>query len=131
MITELHDLSKYRLERACECLNDAKLLLENKRYNGAANRSYYAIFQAMRAVLALDGIDMKKHTGIMGEFRKLYIKTGVFNSRMSDIISALFKSRQDSDYDDFYVISIEETCEQVADAEYFLDNVKVFLDTKY
>ena len=41
------------------------------------HRSYYAIFHAMRAVLALDGIDMKRHSGVMSEFRRLYIKTGI------------------------------------------------------
>ena len=39
-------------------------------YRSAANRAYYAIFHAMRAVLALDGVDMKHHSGIISEFRK-------------------------------------------------------------
>ena len=52
-------------------------LLRDDDCKGAANRSYYAIFHAMRAVLALDGIDMKRHSGVMSEFRRLYIKTGI------------------------------------------------------
>jgi len=41
------------------------LLLAGESYRSAANRAYYAIFHAMRAVLALDGVDMKHHSGII------------------------------------------------------------------
>ena len=49
------EISKVRFDHAKECLRDAKLLLAGESYRSAANRAYYAIFHAMRAVLALDG----------------------------------------------------------------------------
>ena len=55
------EISKVRFDHAKECLRDAKLLLAGESYRSAANRAYYAIFHAMRAVLALDGVDMKYH----------------------------------------------------------------------
>ena len=64
-------LSKARLEQAGDCLRAAKTLLGIEDFKGAANRSYYAVFHAMRAVLALDGIDRKHHSGIITEFRRL------------------------------------------------------------
>ena len=78
----------------------------------------------MRAVLALDEIDMKHLSGIISEFRRLYIKTKIFDTKLSTIISALFDIRTDSDYDDFYVISKEEVKEQLDNAEYFLNEIK-------
>ena len=39
--------------------------LKQGNYESAANRSYYAVFHAMRAVLAFDEIDMKRHSGII------------------------------------------------------------------
>lgn len=69
------EISKVRFDHAKECLRDAKLLLAGGSYRSAANRAYYAIFHAMRAVLALDGVDMKHHSGIISEFRKRYMKT--------------------------------------------------------
>lgn len=95
-------ISKVRFEKAEECLADAKLLLERESYKSAANRSYYAVFHAMRAVLAYDGYDSKKHSGIIAEFRRLYIKTGIFESGMSDTIRSLFDLRTDSDYNVFF-----------------------------
>ena len=43
---------KYRLERAKEVLNTAEVIFDIKDYRSANNRAYYAIFYAIRAVLA-------------------------------------------------------------------------------
>ena len=88
-----------------ECLRDAKLLLAGESYRSAANRAYYAILHAMRAVLALDGVDMKHHSGIISEFRKRYIKTGVFDISLSGLSSELSDVREGSDYNDFFIVS--------------------------
>lgn len=123
-------LSQARFEHALECLNAAESLLSTDNYKSAANRSYYAIFHAMRAVLAFDEIDMKHHSGIISEFRKLYIKTGIFDIKLSQIISLLFDIRTDSDYDDFFVISKEEVEEQIANANFFLDTIEKYISHK-
>ena len=122
-------ISKVRFEKAEECLADAKLLLERESYKSAANRSYYAVFHAMRAVLAYDGYDSKKHSGIIAEFRRLYIKTGIFESGMSDTIRSLFDLRTDSDYNDFFVASKADVAAQVKNAEHFVEQVKKYLAT--
>ena len=75
------DLALYRLEKAENCLNDAKLLLKNESYMAAANRAYYAIFHSARAILALDGEDRKRHSGVISYFQKHYIKTQIFEKR--------------------------------------------------
>ena len=108
------------MEHAAECLSAASSLLLSGNYKSAANRSYYAVFHAMRAVLAYDEIDMKKHSGVIAEFRRLYVKTGVFDGDMSKTISVLFDVRTESDYDDFFIISKEDVIQQVESAQYFL-----------
>lgn len=129
-IEEKKALSSVRLEHAAECLAAAKNLLDAGNYKSAANRSYYAVFHAIRAVLAYDEIDMKKHSGIIAEFRRLYIKTGIFSSDLSKIISVLFDIRTESDYDDFFIISKEEVVEQVNNAQYFFDKITEYLKAK-
>lgn len=123
-------LSEARFDHAKECLDAAKSLLASSNYKSAANRSYYAIFHAMRAVLAFDEIDMKHHSGVISEFRKLYIKTNIFDIKLSQIISVLFDIRTESDYDDFFIISKSEVQEQIENAEYFLTEIEKFLLTK-
>ena len=53
------DLCRYRLEKTQELLEAAKTTLSLQLYETAANRSYYAIFHAVRALLALEGKDSK------------------------------------------------------------------------
>lgn len=123
-------LSKLRLYNAKERLAFIPGILELGDYKTAANRAYYSVFYAMRAVLALDGIDSKKHSGIISEFRKNYIKTGIFSPEMSDIIAGLFNVRSLSDYDDFYVISKEKVTKQFENAQYFVAAVENYLKDK-
>lgn len=123
----LKDLSDYRLEQAKQCIKAAKLLLDNNDYMGAANRSYYAVFHCMRSVLALEQVDFKRHSGVSSHFRNKYIKTGIFDSKLSDIITDAFEIRNDSDYDDFFVVSKEEIEKQLENAELFYDTIKKYL----
>ena len=39
-------------------------------------------------------------------------------------------SRNDSDYDDFFIVSKEEVAEQIKDAELFLVKIKEYVSTK-
>lgn len=128
---EMKALSRVRLENAKERIEYAHKILEIGDYKTVANRSYYAVFAAMRAVLALDGFDSKKHSGIISQFRKEYIKTGLFPIELSGIIDALVEIRQGSDYDDFYIVSKEEIVEQLHNAEKFVKETEKFLTNKY
>lgn len=125
---EKRALSTARIKHAEECISSARELYATGNYKSAANRSYYAAFHAMRSVLAFDEIDMKHHSGILSEFRRRYIKSGIFGSEYSDILSALFDVRTDSDYDDFFIISKEDLAIQLENSEKFLKAVKDYLN---
>ncbi|MBQ8209476.1 MAG: HEPN domain-containing protein [Clostridia bacterium] len=116
---------------AKERISFAGQIMELGDYKTVANRSYYAVFAAMRAVLALDGFDSKKHSGIIAEFRKNYLKTGILPKELSFIIDSLVEIRQGSDYDDFYLISKEEVTEQYHNAVKFVNTVEKYLTEKF
>ncbi|WP_418460929.1 HEPN domain-containing protein [Dialister succinatiphilus] len=48
------------MEMAKERLDSAHILLEHHNFKDSIGRSYYAMFTAVRAILALDGVDFKK-----------------------------------------------------------------------
>lgn len=127
---EFYELSKYRIDKAHECLEDAKIMLSHERYPNCATRSYYAMFHAMRAVLALDGLDFKKHSAVMGKFRERYIKTKIFDVSFSKMIGDAFDIRGDSDYEDFFLVEKEEVVAQLQNAEMFVAAVKTYVDSK-
>jgi uncharacterized protein (UPF0332 family) len=109
-------IPKLEIEKAKNALEEAKILFGSEKYYGAANRSYYAAFHAMSALLIHDGYSMKKHSGVISKFRELYIKTGVFDISMSEQIAALFKLRTECDYDAFYVVAKSDVEEQIESA---------------
>ena len=125
---ENYSLAIYRLEKAAVCLNDAKLLLESNSYMAAANRAYYAIFHSARAMLAIDGEDRKRHSGVISYFHEHYIKSGLLDKHYSYILQNAFEVRQESDYEDFYVISKEEAVQQISNAEEFVTRIKQYID---
>lgn len=125
------ELSKTRLDIAKERIDYADKILEIGDYKTVANRSYYAVFSAMRAVLALSGYDSKKHSGIIAEFRKEYLKSGILPKELSEIIDGLVEVRQGSDYDDFYLISKDEVVIQLQKAKIFIATVSDYLKEIY
>ena len=121
-------ISKIRLERAVEFYGDAIALYKEGRYRSAASRLYFSVFQTMRAVLALDGIDRKHHSGIISEFRRLYVKSGVFDREVSSIIATMSLMRHDSDYDDYIPIDKEDLDEMIPKVDKLITEVQNYLE---
>ena len=121
------NLSNHRIAQAKQCLKDAKSLFEKGSYKGAANRSYYCVFHCMRSLLALKNADFRSHKGVITYFREKYIKTNIFNTQLSGIITDLFQMRIESDYDDYYEINKEEVSKQIENAEFFFNQINDYL----
>lgn len=105
----IESFALYRLEKAKETLKSAQILFEVKDYTGANNRAYYAIFYAIRAILALEETDFKRHKDVIAYFNQKYIKPEIFPRKLGSKISQAQRVREDSDYDDKYQISYEKT----------------------
>ena len=125
------ELSKYRFEKAQRCLRSAKILLNDDDYQGAANRSYYAIYNAIRSIFALERVEFRRHSGNISYFRKEYIQSGIFDKSLSKIVGDAFDIRSDSDYDDDVVIDKYEVIEQVENAEKFCKTIERYLEGRY
>ena len=124
------DYAKYRMERAREDLDAAHLLFDAGNYRIANNRAYYAIFHAMRAVLVFDNFDSSKHSGVIAEFRRRYIKEGSFPTEISKMIGSAFTIRNASDYDDMFIASKNDTKEQINNAEYIYKMIEDYINHK-
>lgn len=123
----MDELVKYRLESAKEKLDSAKILLDNEKYKDSIGRSYYAIFTAVRAVLARDSVDFAKHAGVISYFQREYIKTGIFDRKYSTYLQEAFQVRNNCDYDDFYVVAKSDAEEQYARAVEYYGIIKEYL----
>lgn len=121
------DLAYYRLERAKQDLSDAELLYKNNRLLTANNRAYYSIFHALKAVLAIERVDFKKHKDVIAHFNNYYVKTEKFPKIISKKIALASKIREDSDYDDEFLGSNEDTFNQIETARYLIELVEEYL----
>ncbi len=131
MESSVKDLSRYRFDTARSDLKVAKILFDAKEFRASVNRSYYSIFHALRAVLALDGFDSSKHSGIIAYFNEHYVKTGVFEKSISKAVTTAFKLREKSDYQDFYIVSQEEAATQIEKAEQIIAVIEIYLNEKW
>ena len=122
-------LSKVRLERAKELLEEAKDLLDKEAYKSANNRAYYAIEKGLNALLATVEIETSTHNGCLKQFNYHFIHNGNGAFLRDDYQKAATAEhiRNISDYDDFYIASKDETKEQVENAEYLLKKIESYL----
>lgn len=124
------ELSKHRIEQAKEDLVASEMLYNGKLYKSANNRAYYSIFHSIKAVLALEPIDFKRHKDVIAYFNKNYIHPEIFPKNMGRKIVESSKIREDSDYDDEFIVDPEKTQEQIDTANKLIDLVEKYIDEK-
>ena len=128
MQAEMLELSKYRMEKAKECLSDAQDAFEESRSANSINRSYYAMFHATRALLAIDSFDSKKHSSIIGYFNQYYIANSKIEASYYQMLANAFRVRNKTDYDDFYMVNKDEAKKQLENAQAFVGFMVSYID---
>ena len=98
----------YRLERAEESLQEAKLLAEHKHFNTAVNRIYYACFYMVDALLTQNDIKHTSHTGTKSQLHKYFGKSERISRELLVFYGQLFQARQTSDYGDQVIMTKED-----------------------
>lgn len=121
------ELAAYRLERAEEMLKAAEDNLNMEQYRTSLNRSYYAIFHAMRAANILEGYDSSKHSGVIAFFTMTFLKTERMDRNLSKIIKEASYLREKSDYDDFYIAMKADVVKQLSEARKFVNAIQTFI----
>lgn len=120
MNPEMTALIHYRLDRAHESIEEAKLLLENGHFHSSVNRLYYACFYAVSGLLLTEGLSSAKHSGTMALFERHWIKPEKVSRELGRLYRRLFNRRQKGDYDDLVMFL-------PADIETWIGEVKTFV----
>ena len=126
----MRDYSMRRLEKSADDLDTARINYKAEKYDAAANRAYYSVYHAIRAVLALDDIERKKHSGNISYFREHYIATDVFDRLYSETIKNAETLRNEADYDDMKIISAEDAFDVIEKARRFYNAVKEYVENR-
>ena len=125
---ELQALVAYRMQRAGEALDEARIMQRIGHWNTCANRLYYAAFYAVSALLVRDGHRATRHSGTKALFNRHYVKPGVVAKEKGRLYNRLFDLRQEGDYSDFVSLDCETIEPLVSDTADFLDAIRLLLD---
>lgn len=121
MKEETRTLIMYRLKRAHESLEEAKILLDVGHTNTFVNRLYYACFYVVSSLLLIKGLASAKHSGLRSLFHQNFVKHGIVNIEFGQIYDKLFDNRQKADYADLVRFNPDEV-------RHWYDETKKFVD---
>ena len=96
------DYIKYRLQKAIETIAEVETFIENKYWNTAINRMYYACFYAVGALLVKHGIEVSSHSGCRQKFGQFFVLNGKISKELAKHYTELYEKRQKGDYNDFF-----------------------------
>lgn len=113
-------LIAYRVARAEESLDEARLLLDAGHLNTAVNRLYYACFYAISALLMSGGHGSSRHSGVRSLFDAHWVKTGKIPVAQGRFYRGLFNNRQKSDYADLAEFAPTDVRAWLTQAEEFV-----------
>lgn len=125
---EVEVLARYRLAQSKENLEEAEALFQINKFKGSNNRAYYAIFHAIKAILALDQTDFKKHSSVIAYFNKEYISKNIFPRELGKRVSEARFFREKSDYVDFYIVTKEEAQMQIETAKLMIETAEKYIN---
>lgn len=129
-MTDIDVLKAYRFQQAEETLRDATAMIDgNFSPRSIVNRSYYAVFYAVLALFLKEGISIRtsKHSGVISIFDKEFILSGKIDRRFSKILHRLFNARQEGDYKELVIVTIDEASDYVDQASELIGMIKQYL----
>lgn len=127
MNNKQRDEIKAMLSKSKRTLEDARLLLDNERYEAASSRAYYAAFHCIQAILLSKGLTFSKHSGAISAFSRNFLKEGIFPKEFAKHINSLRKHREVSDYAYLQTISKEKAEEDLVNAAKLIEVIEQYL----
>lgn len=94
----------------------------------AINRGYYAMFHVANALLASKGSHASKHSGVLAQITRDYVKTGVLSKEAGRHLLDAFELRQKADYQDFWSVDVQQAEQVLRWAEEFLVSAHTILE---
>lgn len=123
-----NDYSNYRIQRAKESIIEVETLIENRYWNTAINRMYYACFYAVGALLVKNNIEASTHAGTRQKFGQSFVKTGIISRELAKHYTTLFEQRQKGDYNDFFDFDEQTVKSQLPLTKNFIVKIEELLN---
>jgi len=122
-----NDLINNLIQKSHTALEDAKLAMDNERFETANNRIYYAIFYIVSALGYSKDFTTSKHSQLQGWFNKTFIKEKIIDIKYGIIYKEAYEHRIKSDYEFTYKPSKQKVEDLYYRASEFVIDMEKFL----
>ena len=112
------------LEKADKLILELDGARQLKMWSMAANRMYYAMLNALRALFVHDGHSAHTHAGMKSLFGMHYVTTGKISEDLGRLYSQMETLRERADYDCYFEASEEDVEESYVRVKDFVAVVK-------
>lgn len=96
------EMVRLYFEKAWQCWTDAEQAKQLSAWSMCANRMYYALVNAFRALLLQDQHPCHKHNGIKSLVGRYYVVTGELTDQEGKLYSQMETMREKADYDCYF-----------------------------
>ena len=121
-------IARAHLEKAAERLRVAEKLFREGHYEDVVSRAYYAMYHAARAALSMVNAFPKTHEGVVTEFGRRFVLTGIFLKELGKNLADAKAARETYEYSVTATIGRSEAEVILSNAQDFVKEVKKYLE---
>ena len=120
-------LIKLQIEKSHRILGDADAMVEQKRWDIAANRFYYACYHILQGLFISRGLSAKSHDGSLTHLGQDFIMKGMVDKRFGRFFSRMVQVRQKADYNSVAEVTEDEVMEMAPLSHEFVEAIEHLL----
>mgnify|MGYP003330339518 CR=1 FL=1 len=104
--------------------DEAEAAYSLQKWSMTANRMYYAVLNAFRGLLLLDGHPTHSHDGVKRLVGQYYVLTEKISDSEGKLYSQLENMRNRADYDCFFRVSENDVVEKFEKSKQLINKIK-------
>ena len=120
-------LIKLQADKSLRFLKEADDMVQQERWDLAANRFYYACYHMVHAIFIDRGITTKTHNGTLSEFGKNIVLPGLIDKRFGHFYARMLQLRFKADYNSVAEVTKTEVLELAPLSHQFIDTMRSLL----
>ena len=101
-------LVKLQRDKSRRILSEADDMVEQERWDIAANRYYYACYHILQGLFIARGLSAKTHDGSLTHLGQDFIMKGVVDQKFGRFFARMVQLRQKADYNSVAEVSEDE-----------------------
>lgn len=120
-------LVKLQRDKSRRILSEADDMVEQERWDIAANRYYYACYHILQGLFISRGLSAKTHDGSLTHLGQDFIMKGVVDKKFGRFFARMVQLRQKADYNSVTEVSEDEVVEMAPLSHAFVEAIEKLL----